>query len=276
MFAEALSLPFFEHALLAGSLASVACGVIGTYVVVKQMASISGGLSHAAFGGVGLGYLLGFSPMLGAVGFCLVSAMIIGVVYRRQRSNLDTLISMVWSVGMALGILFISLSPNYAPELTSYLFGSILFVPRDYLVLVAILDIVIIAVVVLLYKEFQAVAFDEEFSEVQGVPVEPVFLILLGLSALAVVTLIKVVGVILTIALLTTPAVIARHWVHNLGRMMWISTLICMVCTTAGLFLSYYLSSAYRINAPTGPLIILLVVTLFSVSLTARNLRGRN
>jgi zinc transport system permease protein len=179
---EALSLPFFQRVLAAGLLASVACGVIGTYVVAKRITGITGGLAHAAFGGVGLGYLLGFNPMLGAGGFGLVSAIVIGMAYRRMRSSLDTLISTVWAVGMALGILFVALAPGYAPDLTSYLFGSLLFVPWDYVWLVAALDVVIVGTVAALYKEFRAVVFDEEFAEVLGVPVEPLFLLLLGPS----------------------------------------------------------------------------------------------
>ncbi|MEE8310955.1 MAG: metal ABC transporter permease, partial [Candidatus Binatia bacterium] len=163
---EALSLPFFQRVLAAGLLASVACGVIGTYVVTKRITSITGGLAHASFGGVGLGYLLGFNPMLGAAGFGLVSGVAIGIAYRHMRSSLDMLISTVWAVGMALGILFVALTPGYAPDLTSYLFGSLLFVPWEYVGLVALLDTVIVATVLLLYKEFKAVVFDEEFAEV--------------------------------------------------------------------------------------------------------------
>ena len=162
---EALSQPFFQRVVFAGLLASIACGIIGTFVVAKRIASISGGLAHAAFGGVGLGYLLDFNPMLGAAGFGLLGGLIVGLAYRRMHSGLDTLISMVWAIGMALGILFISAAPGYAPDLTSYLFGSLLFVPWDYLWIVAALDVVILATVVLLFKELQAVSFDEEFAE---------------------------------------------------------------------------------------------------------------
>lgn len=270
---EALSQPFFQRALLAGLLASIACGIIGTYVVVKGISSISGGLSHAAFGGVGLGYLLGFDPTLGAAFFALGSGAVIGVVYRRVRSGLDTLISMVWSVGMALGILFVSLAPGYAPDLMSYLFGSILFVPTEYLRLTVVLDIVILATAFLLFKELQAVCFDEEFAEIQGVPVEAILHILLALIALAVVVLIRVVGVILVIALLTVPATIARQWSDRLSTMMVLSTLVGAFCTTAGLFLSWWLSDVMGLNVPTGPLIIVLSIVLYALSSSARLLR---
>jgi zinc transport system permease protein len=257
---EALELPFFQRVLVAGLLASVACGILGTYVVSKGMASISGGLSHAAFGGVGLGYLLGFPPMVGAVGFGVLAAVAVALAYRRLRSSLDTLISTVWALGMALGIIFVALAPGYAPDLMSYLFGSLLFVSWDYVAVVAVLDLLIAIAVGLLYKELQAVSFDEEFAEVAGVPIERLLLLLLAVIALAVVTLIRVVGVILVIALLTVPAATARHWSHTLARMMFVATVVAAGCTTAGLFLSVGISSAFALSVPPGPLIIVLAV----------------
>jgi zinc transport system permease protein len=260
---EALELPFFQRALVAGLLASVACGIVGTYVVVKRIASISGGLSHAAFGGVGLGYLLGFEPMLGAAGFSLATGAGMGFAYRRFRSALDTLIAIAWSLGMALGILFVSLKPGYAPDLMSYLFGSILFVPVEWIVLTAALDLAILVVVAALYKELRAVAFDEDFAQVMGVPVGPIFQLLLALITLAVVTLIRVVGVILVIALLTVPAAIARQWSASMLRMMILACAIGAGCTMAGLFASYGLSTTFGLQIPSGPLVILIAVTLY-------------
>jgi zinc transport system permease protein len=271
---EALQLPFFQRVLLAGLLASVACGLLGTYVVAKRIASISGGLSHACFGGVGLGYLLGFPPMLGAAGFGVLAGLCIGLAYRRLHSGLDTLVSMVWAVGMALGIIFVALAPGYAPDLISYLFGSLLFVSWDYVLLVGALDLLIAGVVLLLFEEFRAVCFDEEFAEVVGVPVERRLLLLLALTSFAIVTLIRVVGVILVIALLTVPAATARHWVTGLGRMMLLAVGLSAGCTTAGLFLSYGLSEALRISVPPGPLVILLAVLLYALSALARSRRA--
>lgn len=271
---EALTLPFFQRVLLAGLLASVACGVLGSYVVAKRITSLTGGLSHAAFGGVGLGYLLGFHPLLGAAGFALLGSVVIGVAYRRLGSGLDTLISMVWSIGMALGIVFVALTPGYAPDLLSFLFGSLLFVPWEYVALVGALSLAIVVATALLFKEFQAVSFDEEFAEITGVPVTAVFLALLALTSLAIVTLIRVVGVILAIALLTIPAAIGRQWATGLPRMMVIATLVCAGCTTSGLFLSYGLSDAFDVSAPPGPLIILLAALLYAGSSVLRIARG--
>ncbi len=272
---EALELPFFRRVVLAGLLASLACGAIGSYVVARRIASLSGGLSHAAFGGVGLGYLLGFQPMLGAAGFGLLAALAIGVAHRRLRSSLDTLVSMVWATGMALGILFVALTPGYAPDLTSYLFGSLLFVPWQYVALVGVLDVVILVAVLALWKEFQAVSFDEEFAEIAGVPVQAVFLTLLALASLAIVTLIRVVGVILAIALLTIPAAIGRQWASGIGRMMGVAMATSAVCVLAGLWLSWVLSDVFAVAAPPGPLIILGAALLYALSSVIRSVAGR-
>ena len=273
MIAEALGYPFFRRALLAGLLAAVACGVVGTFVVVKRIASISGGLSHAAFGGVGLGYLAGFDPTFGAALFALLSASLSGFAYRRTRASLDTMIAMVWAVGMALGIVFLSLTPGYKPDLMAYLFGSILFVPERYLWLTLGLDVGIVGIVAALFKEFQAIAFDEEFAKVIGVPVGLLFQAMLAMIALAVVLLIQVVGVILVIALLTIPAAIARHWTSRLRTMMVVAVIVGAACNTAGLLLSYGLGERFHLNLPTGPLIILLAATLYAVSAIANRLR---
>jgi zinc transport system permease protein len=267
---EALSQPFFLRVVLAGLLASVACGVIGSYVVAKRITSLSGGLAHASFGGVGLGYLAGFPPLLGAAGFGVLAGFAVGLAHRRLHTHLDTLISTVWAVGMALGIVFVSLAPGYAPDLMSYLFGSLLFVSWDYVWLVAALDAAILGTVWWLFADFQAVAFDEEFAEVVGTPVDRLLLLLLGLVSLAIVTLIRVVGVILVIALLTLPAATARHWVDHLGGMMALAAALCATCTTAGLLLSYALAQALGVGLPPGPLVILVAASLYGLSALAR------
>ena len=262
---EALGYEFFVRALIAGLLAAVACGVVGSFVVVRRMASVSGGLSHAAFGGVGLGYLLRFDPLLGAGVFAMASALGIGALYRRRRQSLDTLISIFWSVGMALGVVFVSLAPGYAPDLMSYLFGSILYVSWEHVVAAAVLDAIVVGLTVLLFKELQAVAFEEEFTEVTGVPVGLVFGVLMAMVALTVVVLIRVVGVILVIALLTLPAASAKAWAPTLPRMMVLAGLIGAACTVAGLFGSFWLGEAGA-NVPTGPLIILCAAVVFGLS----------
>jgi len=263
---EALALPFFQRVLLAGLLASVACGVIGAYVVARRVTSLSGGIAHAAFGGVGLGYLVGVPPMLGATAFGLAASLLVGLAERRLQSGLDTAVSMVWSVGMALGIVFVALAPGYAPDLLSYLFGSLLFVPWDYVVWVALLDVVILAAVARFHRLFEAVCFDEEYAEATGVPAERVFLGLLALAALAIVTLIRVVGVILAIALFTIPAATARRFADGLAPMMAIAVALSALCTTGGLFLSFGLSEAFGWSLAPGPLIVLLAAALYGLA----------
>jgi len=267
---DAFALPFFQRVLVAGLLASIACGVIGSYVVAKRMASISGGLSHAAFGGVGLGYLAGFPPILGAAGFGLLAALVVGFVQRRFGSGLDTLISMVWAVGMALGIVFVALAPGYAPDLMSYLFGSLLFVPWEYIAVAATLDLLILGSVLLFHRLFEAVCFDEEHAEVVGVPAEGVFLALMALTALAIVTLIRVVGVILAIALLTIPPATARPWVKTLPAMMMLAVALCTASTIGGLFVAYGLGQTFEISVPPGPMAILLAASFYLLSVVTR------
>jgi zinc transport system permease protein len=222
---EALQYDFMRNALLAGLLAAVACGIIGVYVVVKRIVFISGGIAHASFGGIGLGYLAGISPVIGAMLFALASALGIGIVTRKKKLAEDTAIGILWAMGMALGVIFIGRAPGYAPDLFSYLFGNILTVPSSDLILMLVLDVIILITVIALFKEFLAVSFDEEFGTVVGVPVGVLYVLLLCMIALTVVVLIRVVGIILVIALLTIPAALARQITHDIGKMMMLAVL---------------------------------------------------
>jgi len=270
---EALSEPFFQRVLLAGLLASLACGVIGSYVVARRVASLAGGLAHAAFGGVGLGYWLGAPPLLGAALFGIAAAIGVGTMERHARGSIDLWVSAAWAVGMALGIVFISLSPGYAPDLMSYLFGSLLFVPWEYVAVVAAVDLFLLACVGLLYDAFLAVSFDDEFAEVSGLPATALSLGLLALTALAIVTLIRVVGIILAIALLTLPAAAARRFTPRLSRMMALASLLCAVAVVAGLAVSYQLGVAANVDVPPGPLIVLAAAAVYALSAFATRKR---
>ena len=230
---EVLGFEFFRNALIAGVLASVTCGIIGTYVVVRRMVAISGGISHAAFGGIGLGYYLGIDPLAGATGFTVATALGMGALQLRAKQQMDTLIGAVWAAGMALGILFVYLTPGFAPDLFSYLFGNILLVPRGDILLMAVLTVVIVAVVALLYQELQAVTFDPDYSKVMNLPVERLSLLLLVLIALTVVMLIRVVGIILVIAL-TLPAAISRLYTTRIWSMMLGAVVLGVVFTGMG------------------------------------------
>lgn len=266
---EVLQYEFMRNALIAGLLASVACGIIGVYVVVKRIVFISGGIAHASFGGIGLGYLLGINPVLGAMFFAIASALGMGLVTKRTRLPEDTAIGILWAMGMALGIIFISLAPGYAPDLFSYLFGNILTVPAFDLILMLILDVVIIAVVLLFYKEFLLLSFDEEFSTIAGVPTQRLYLLLLCLIALTVVVLIRVVGIILVIALLTIPAALARQFTHSIKKMMLLAILAGAVFTFSGLWLSYLLDLA------SGATIILVSGIALFISFGVSKLRNK-
>lgn len=265
---EVLQYDFMRNALLAGLLVSVACGVIGAYVVTKKIVFISGGIAHASFGGIGLGYLVGINPVLGALFFALAAAAGMGFITRRTRLPEDTAIGMLWAVGMALGIVFIGLSPGYAPDLFSYLFGNILTVSLSDLLLMLILDVVVVGVVIALYKEFLTLSFDEEFGRVVGMPVEALYFLLLGMIALTVVLLIRVVGIILVIALLTIPAALARQFTYNIRKIMLLAILFGAIFTFGGLWLSYIFDMA------SGATIILLSGSVLLAKLGFSRLRS--
>ena len=266
---EALQYEFMRNALAAGLLAAVACGIVGVYVVVKRLVFIGGGIAHTSFGGIGLGYFLGINPIIGALVFAVGAGLTIGLVTRRTRLPEDTAIGVLWAMGMALGIILIGLTPGYAPDLMSYLFGNILTVPSSDLLLMLVLDAVILGTVFALYKEYLVVAFDEEYATAVGMPVEKLWLLLLGMIALTVVVLIRVVGMILVIALLTFPAATARQFTHNMKTMMVLSVVLGALFTVGGLALSYAL------RLPSGATIILLGGCVLAASLLASRMRSR-
>jgi zinc transport system permease protein len=249
--------PFLQSALLAGCLAALGCGMTGTYVVVRRIGLLSGGIAHAALGGMGVAYYLGQEPLSGAVAAALVAALLIARVSLRHGEQEDTLISALWALGMAVGVIFISRTPGYNADLMSYLFGNILLVEPRVLVLMAVLDAVILAIVVLAYKPLLAVVFDEEFARIRGIRTEFFYTLMLCMVALTVVLLIPVVGLILVIALLTLPAAIAAHFARSVAGIMIWASLLGMVFTTGGL------AAAYRPNLPAGATIILLAGAVY-------------
>jgi len=258
---ESLQFEFFRNGLIGGVLASIACGIIGSYVVSKRIVFISGGISHACFGGIGIGYFLGFNPLIGALLFGVFSSFLMGEASLKAKEKEDTIIGVLWAVGMSLGIIFISLSKTYAPDLFSYLFGSILTITESDIKLMIFLDFFIFISVILFYKEFLAICFDEEFSRVRGLNVDFFYLFLLFLVALTTVLLLRVVGVILVIALLTIPSAIISQFFHSLKKIMLFSVLLGIFLMIAGLFLSYFL------NLPSGATIVLLSSFCYLISL---------
>lgn len=251
---------FLQNALLAGLLASIGCGIMGTYVVVKRIGYLAAGIAHAVLGGMGIAYFLGKTPIGGAIVAALIAALIIGWVSLRWRQQEDTLIGALWPIGMAIGVLFISRTPGYNVNLMSYLFGNILLVAREDLMLMAALDALIVLIVTLFFKQFLAVSFDEEFARVRGLHTELYYLVLLCLVALTVVLLIQVVGLILVIALLTLPAAIATQYVNSMRTIMLVASVLGAVFTSCGIMLSY------GPDLPVGATIILLAGVCFLAS----------
>jgi zinc transport system permease protein len=238
--------PFLQYALLTGLLVSVACGIIGSYVVTRRITYIAGSIAHTVLGGLGAArycqtvyHWEWFHPLYGAVLAALVSAVIIGLVSMRARQREDTVIGALWAVGMAAGIIFIFKTPGYNEDLMSYLFGSILMVSPQDLWMIAGLDILVVIVGVLFYNQFLALCFDEEFARLRGVHVEFYYLLLLCLTALTVVLLVTVVGIVMVIALLTLPAAVAGELTKRLWHMMALATALTALFTTAGLAVSY-------------------------------------
>jgi zinc transport system permease protein len=257
---EIFQYEFLKNAIAATVLVNIACGIVGTYVVIKKIVFISGGISHAAFGGIGLGYLLGVNPIITAVPFSLFSALAVGLISKRSKLSEDAAIGIIWAVGMALGIIFINLTPGYAPDLFSYLFGNILTIPVSDLYIMLAMNLIIILIVALFFKEFNAMSFDEEFSTVVGIPNRVLYLVLLCMVALCVVILIRIVGIILVIALLTIPSSICRQFTYNIKKLIISSIVVGIILTLTGLWISYLLDLASGATI----IIILAVVFLFS------------
>jgi len=263
---------FLQNALLAGLLAGVACGVVGSYVVTRRISYIAGGIAHCVLGGIGAARYFqkvhgweSFEPIYGAILAALLAAGLIGFVSIRAAEREDTVISALWALGMAVGLLFITRTPGYNEDLMSYLFGNILLVGPQDLILLVVLDGIVVSLAILFYNQFLAVCFDEEFSRLRGVPVEFFYLLLLVLIALTVVLLISVVGIVLVIALLTLPAAVAGRFTRSLAGMMVLAALLSMLFTTGGL------AASYGLNLPAGAV----TITIAGIVYLAVNLSGR-
>jgi len=265
-----LQLDFFQYdfmrsALAAGLAASVLCGIIGIYVILNKIVFISDGIAHAAFGGIGLGYFLGLDPLAFGIGSALLTAFGIGIVSGRRRVSEDTAIGVFLATGMALGIMLMSLGKGYAKDLFGYLFGNILAVTWNDVFLILALTLTILALVFLLYKEFLILSFDPVYGEAIGLPVQSLRLLLLGMVAFSVVVLIKIVGIIMVIALLTIPGAISRQYMKSLAGIMAGSVLLGALFVTIGLLVSYLL------DVPSGATIILTAaVTFFLCTIITR------
>lgn len=250
---------FLSNAILAALLSSITCGIIGVYIVTRRIVFISGGITHASFGGIGIAYYLGFNPITGAAGFSVIAALLVEYMTKQIKIRNDSVIAIVWSFGMALGIVLIYLTPGYAPNLLSYLFGNILTVTASELLFMAGLSFLLILLFVVFFRLILFVSFDEEFAKIQNKPVDFVNYVMMALVALTIVLNIRVVGIILVLSLLTIPQNIALVFTRKYQWLMALSVIFAFLGAIGGLVGSYYL------NIPSGAGIILLLSLLFMI-----------
>jgi zinc transport system permease protein len=262
---EALQLEFIRNALAAGILVSLVCGVIGTLVVVNRIVFLAGGIAHAAYGGIGLAFFMGWPYVAGTLGVSVVSAGIMAAVTLKARHRVDAMVGVIWAVGMAIGVILLDLTPGYNADLMSYLFGSILAVPASDLWQMGAIGVGVVITVTFYYNDFLAMSYDDEFARLRRVPVTFLYCLLLVMIALTVVMIIRVVGLILVIALLTIPPFIAEKFTGSLRAMMVVASLLSCFFTVSGLWLSYLF------NLTSGATIILVAaVGFFAAALWGR------
>lgn len=257
---------FLQNAFLTAIFASVVCGIVGTIIVEKKLVSFSGGIAHVSFGGIGLGYYMGFEPIFGGIAFAVLSALGVAQIRKRSNTNEDTLISMLWSAGMATGILFIALTPGYPPDMTSYLFGDILTVNFLYLRVMMALSVIVLIVVFSLYNYWKIYLFDEEYASIMGIKTAALEFVLFLIISVSIVILIKVVGIILSIAMLTAPPAIVKLFTHRLSRVMIGAGILGVIFNLAGLSLSY------QLNIPSGATIILIAISSYLLAFSGKRL----
>jgi len=260
---------FLQNAVVASLLASLVCGVIGVIIVEKKIVMMSGGIAHTAYGGVGLGYLLGFEPMLGAVLFSVAAALGIGFVRRQGSVHTDIIIALFWSLGMALGIAFIGFMPGYPPDMNSFLFGNILSVTRANLKLMLLMSCLVIFLIVILFNYWKAYLFDDQFATIMGIKTTFLEYLLLVLVALTVIVLMRIAGIILVLALLTAPAATAGLLSKKLKTRMVLAGILGAFFCLSGLWISY------EANIASGSTIIILSVLVYACVYTICSLKRK-
>jgi zinc transport system permease protein len=264
-----LALDFMQNALLAGLLASLACGVIGSLVVVNRQVFMAGGVAHAAYGGVGLAFFLGLPVLPCTLAFTVLAALIMALVSFSRIDRADGIIGIMWAAGMAFGIILMDLTPGYNADLMSYLFGSLLAVPDGDIRLMLALDACILGVAAFWYKDFLSMSFDMEFARSTGVPVRTLYALMQVLTAVTVVMVIQVAGLILVIALLTIPPMLAEMYTNSLWRMMVLATLASLLFCLGGLALSWHF------DLTSGASIIALATLGYLTGWGLRGLKGK-
>jgi zinc transport system permease protein len=257
---DILQFTFIQNALISGILVSIAVGIVGSLIVVNKMTFLAGGIAHSSYGGIGLAIFLGLPILLGTTAFALLCAGLIAFLTIKKRERIDALIGVIWAAGMAIGIIFVDMTPGYNVDLMSYLFGSILAVSNTDIWFIFFVDLFILGSVILFYKELLAVSYDSEFASLRGINVKFFYTLMLVLSALSVVSAISVVGLILVIALLTIPTFISESYFNKLSYIMISSVLLAIVFTVIGLILSYY----YDLSSGASIIIVAVLTLLIS------------
>lgn len=261
---------FIQNALMASILASVVCGIMGVIIGEKKLVMMSGGIAHTSYGGVGLGYFLGIEPIIGAFVISILAALGVAHIRRKGGTESDVIIGLLWSLGMALGIMFITVIPGYPPNISSYLFGNILAVTKMDLWLMAAITGIVVISVVMLFDYWKSFMFDGEFAQITGMKVHILEYLLFLLIAMSVVVLIRVAGIVLVMALFTAPTAIAGLLTKNFKKRMVISVLFGILFCLLGLYLSY------MINVPSGAAIVILAFITYMAVYIFKNVKGVN
>ena len=260
-----LQYEFFRLALLAVVIIAVAAAMIGTYIIARRLVALSGGVTHACFGGLGLGYFLGINPIAMAAVFAIGSSLGVELLSRRLHVREDSAIAVVWALGMAIGVLFVFLTPGYVPELNSFLFGSILTVSGRDITVFAAFTLLLILFFACFYRQIVAVAFDRDFATVAGLPVRFISLTVTMMTAVCIVLTIRLVGIMLLMSMMTLPMMIAEVWLHRFGPLMVAGAVISVTCSVAGLFIGTV------IDVPCSAIIVLLLCAAYLVSRIAHS-----
>lgn len=259
-FLDLLSYTFFQNALLGSLFASIACGIIGSYIVIRRLVFVSGGITHASLGGIGMGFYFGWNPIFSAMIFSIISAFGIEWLSSRQGVREDSAIGSFWSLGMAIGIIFIYLKPGFAPNLSDYLFGNILTITHSDIIFLAILSLILIFVFALFGKQILFSAFDPDFAKTRNLPVNTIKYLMMMAIAITIVLSIRLVGIVLLMSILTVPQMTANLFTSNFNKMILLSILIGFFGCLVGLFLSAAL------DVPSGVFIIFTQIVVFLIS----------
>ena len=257
---DILQYTFFQNALVGTLLISVVAAVIGTYIVMRRMLFIAGGLTHASFGGLGIGYYAGISPTISALIFAIAAAMGIDLLSHTKRIREDSAIALFWAIGMAVGIIFVFLTPGYTPGLTEFLFGNILTITTTDISLFAIYTLLLLAFVCLQYRPILYTAFDSDFAQIIGINTRRINTLMMLFITVGVVLSIRLIGIMLLLSVLTLPQIIAELFTSQYKRMMIFSGIICFIGSMGGLFISAFIA------APSGACIVVVLVILYAIA----------